>query len=1016
MPTSRHLHVSICCTAATPACREGLAVWLETAGAAGLEATPTGADDVMAVLPLGSERRGRSLAEAVVGVWSPLLDRASQLGLTCVAVVHEALAEGAEVRRLSRAGEDGELLWPESVFRTVGVGGAERWAVGDHFSVELEDGLVSLVAVRRAAGGPSIPGFGARVVGRRRERQILEQALVQGHRHREAPTFLLLVGEAGMGKSTLVEETCANAVAAGFRLVRTHCVGHAQTRRETPVSLLIRSLVASGPASDVALRERVETACTVLGRKDALPLVLDMLDVPVSDSERLVLSRYASGQLETARAGLLVEWLQHEARECPLLLIVEDLHWAPDDLWELLEQLCAAEVQSRLTVVSTSRPAVDFLDSRPAISTSATTVELRPLSSQDARALAGELAAERRQPWQIQHESYLDDGEVERCILQAGGNPLHLTQLLVARETGSDGDAGPASLDALFDHRFHRLTQRERGVLEAAACIGFYFDAQRSIEVAEASSTELGVLLDGGLVIRAGEGYRFAHALIRDAVLGALPDARRSAIQRALALTESDPGMRAERWADAGDARAFPAFMEVAGQRRIAFQWFAALAALERASDVAVDARQQAEALIARGELHEEQGEGRRSLQCFETALLRLDAASMDDADALLTRCRLGLLAAHRLLGQFDKADALVRHLRRRFDAPSVRRDDPLSAARLDHLRGAIAFSRGQLELCRTAHSAALHTLESADPPQTRNRVYAQALSGMGDALYAQGAFHAARGAMAQCVGLAREQGLGRIEVSTLHMLGIVTAYGGDTDEAVALTQTCWEHACQVGDARAMLLSELNIALTRFWQDRAGDALDACDGGVARAEWMGSPLLMGMTRAFTGHIRMVGGDLEAARRDATLSLEHLRHAGERLFGGVAYGLALALACRGDEHGSGERADAWMAEGLLLLESSVVSHNYLYFTLGAVPVAHARADADLLWRLLAVLRDFFRVELERAPRGVVAALVAWVCLHLEALGESTGTARAVLEETVGAQPLLARLRSDGEVCP
>jgi len=1014
MPTSRHLHISVCCRVDTPERREGLAAWVDIAAAAGLEATPLGADEAMAVLPLGSERRGRSLLEAVIGVWSPLLARASELGLACVTVVHEAAVETTEVCRLSRSGEEGELLWPESVFRTLGVGGAERWAEGDRFAVELEDGLMSVVAVRRSTGGHSTPGVGARVVGRRRERRLLEQTLLRGRQPGDAPRFVLLVGEAGMGKSTLVEEVCANAVAEGCQLVRTHCVGHAQTRRETPVSLLLRSLVASGPASDAMLRERVETVCTLLGRPESLPLILDTLDVAMSEAERLVLSRYASGQLEASRAELVVTWLLHEARERPLLLVVEDLHWATDDLWELLEQLCAAKAESRLTVVSTSRPVVDMLASRPATSACATTVGLRPLSSQDARALAAELAAERRQPWQIQHEDFLDDGEIERCVLQAGGNPLHLTQLLVAREPGPDGDARPASLDALFDHRLHRLAQRERGVLEVAACIGFYFDARRSIDVAEASATELGVLVEGGLVVRAGDGHRFAHALIRDAVLGALPDARRASIQRALALTESDPGMRAERWADAGDARAFLAFMEVAGQRRIAFQWFAALAALERAADVATDSRQQAEALTARGELHEEQGEGLRSLRCFEDALLQLESSGVDDADPLLTRCRLGLLAAHRLLGQFDKAEVLVRRLRRRFDAPSVRREDPLSAARLDHLRGAIAFSKGQLELCRTSHAAALHTLETADPPQTRNRVYAQALSGMGDALYAQGAFHAARGVMAQCVALSREQGLGRIEVATLHMLGIVTAYGGETTEAVALTQTCWEHACQVGDARSMLLSELNIALTRFWQDRAGEALEACDGGVARAEWMGSPLLMGMTRAFTGHIRLVGGDVEASLRDATLSLEHLRHAGERLFGGVAYGLALSLAGQGDEPRSGERADQWMAEGLLLLESSVVSHNYLYFTLGAVPVAYARADAEVLWRLLAVLRDFFRVELDRAPRGVVASLVAWLCLHLEALGEPTGTPLAGLEEAVARQPLLARLWNHGEV--
>jgi hypothetical protein len=298
-------------------------------------------------------------------------------------------------------------------------------------------------------------------------------------------------------------------------------------------------------------------------------------------------------------------------------------------------------------------------------------------------------------------------------------------------------------------------------------------------------------------------------------------------------------------------------------------------------------------------------------------------------------------------------------------------------------------------------------------PPLTRNRIYARALSGMGDALYAQGAFHDARDVMGRCIELARAERLGRIEVSTLHMLGIVTAYVGDAPEGHALARQCWEQACQVGDARSMLFAELNIALTQLWDGRAWAGLGPCSGGVERAEGLGSSVLMGMTRAFTGHIRLAAGDVPTATRDVEIALEHVRSAGERLYGGVALGLALALAARDPEQVRTPRVDEWLSRGSGLLDASVVSHNYLYFALGLVPVAVARRDVDLLWRLLNQLRDFFRLELEQESAGTVSSMVAWVTLQIDLLGGNSRVDTELLRARIGAQPLLAAYLSEQE---
>ena len=681
-----------------------------------------------------------------------------------------------------------------------------------------------------------------------------------------------------------------------------------------------------------------------------------------------------------------------------------------------MAEIAKATRDTPFVLVATSRPSIDPRKTHPALGKSLAAIQLGPLSSQDARSLATRLARDRRNPWQVHSEEFLDDAELDRCLLQAGGNPLYLTQYLHHAVGSVQDAAAPLTLASLLAQRINDLQPAPRALLDVAASIGFYFDSDLALDISGATPDALARLEDAGLVVRPESGHRFQHALIRDAIRSSLADAQRRQIHLELADATTDLLVRAEHWASAGDPRAFESFVEVARDHREAFRWFQALSALGRAEAVASDDPQCAQVWTAQGEIHEEQGEGQRSLRCFEAALKALARAQVAEDALSIQRARLGALSAHRVLGQLDEAERTISTLSRQLDGERARAAMPVASARLDYLRGSIAFSRGRLDLCGRFHASALTTLEAVEAATdsgeagegwTGHRVYAQALSGMGDALYAQGRYTEAADAMQRCVDLARSRGFGRIEVSTLHMLGIATTYTGDWRLGAELARTCWEQACQVGDTRATLLSELNVALPCFWGDHAQDALDSCQGGIERAEWLGSAVLMGMTRAFTAHIRLAGEDRTSAARDVVLALEHLKTGGERLYGGVCYGAALSLACADGVATTDARVEDWLARGTELLSSAVTSHNYLYFALGAAPAALARRDIATLSSLLDHLRAFFRSELRACPHGVASAVVAWVELHLEALGVSTSEPMPELWTRVQAQPLLAR---------
>ena len=546
--------------------------WLDVARKSGAAVVLDEPSRSVVTVKLGTRSQAREAVDALLATWLRLAAAAERVEMSCVGVLCGPDTQGLTAARWSEVGIGGELLWTRSAFEELVSDGSDDWSRTDHFTVEQDGAEIDLVATRvdhqRSTGRGTVSG----VIGRQRERQVVERAICAVATEPSPVRVHLLMGAAGMGKSTLIDEAGITAAAAGCREIRIHCVDYAQVQREAPVGRFITALAGLAPVGNTVSRVRsmVGAVCERLGQGDAGVLLLDALDIPLADEERTQLSRYAASQLRSSRAALLADWVRADAVETPLLLVFEDLHWASDDVFELLEHLSTPACAQRFTVLATSRPGLILPDACTALRQALSELELGPLASQDARKLALLLSEERRQPWHVQSGDFIDDKTVEQCLLRAEGNPLHLTQLLALGGAERRSTRGPGTLDALLAHRLARLARRERSLIEVAACIGFYFDAQRPLALADAAPSALAALESARLVLRAGEGHRFGHALIRDAVLLEMPAGRRQEIQLALAATEADPMLRAERWADAMDARAFQAFMGVAGQRRSA--------------------------------------------------------------------------------------------------------------------------------------------------------------------------------------------------------------------------------------------------------------------------------------------------------------------------------------------------------------------------------------------------------------------------------------------------------------
>jgi len=363
----------------------------------------------------------------------------------------EALVSGEVVNiaaRLQQAGAPGQILISAATRRAAGAG----LRVADAGRLALKGISEPVEAVRLIAAPVPAPEvmrrFDTPFVGRDHDLSALDLAWGRVTAHGDAQ-LLTLLGEAGMGKTRLVTEW-----------LRRHGseIGVTGTGRCLPVeaggSLMalaecVAPLVA-GLASDPG---RTGSAAGAAVRVLQGGLLLDGAPSPSTEE--------TCAALESVRAAV--------AADRPVLLVIDDCHWAGPTLMQMLNRLMEDVDRLPVMLICCGRP--ELLDAFPGWGSgraNSTTVTISGLSADESVRLAASL---------VDVASH-DHGVTERLIAQADGNPLYLEQLGAAvHERGASGDHLPPGLHALVAARIDSLDEAERMTLRYAAIVGTEFTA-----------------------------------------------------------------------------------------------------------------------------------------------------------------------------------------------------------------------------------------------------------------------------------------------------------------------------------------------------------------------------------------------------------------------------------------------------------------------------------------------------------------------------------------------------------
>jgi class 3 adenylate cyclase/ABC-type lipoprotein export system ATPase subunit len=443
-------------------------------------------------------------------------------------------------------------------------------------------------AAHAAAAGP--------IVGRERELAFLYdswQRATRGNGH-----VVLLAGEAGMGKSRLLEALAERVQEEPHRLLRCQCSPYHRNSVLFPFKTLLRHRLDI--SRDVPIQENLDRISRMLERvgrhaRSSTLLLAELLEVPSEDTLSPI--EMTPNQRKNETLAILEDLLMAPL-DGPVLLLLEDAHWSDQTTQTLIERLLKRIGQEHALILITHRPE---LKTNWSEHPQATLITCKQIGHEHCAALIRNVAS----------RTQMDDTLIREIVTRSDGVPLFAEELTKAMlDLSTLGpSAVPLTLQDTLMARLDRLG-RAKDIAQIASVIGRQFSYALLEAIAGASDIDLRAALarlrESGLIFEAEtdseSSYSFNHSLVQEAAYESLSRSRRQSLHKEIAhhleprsnaTGESEPTLIAHHYSRAGEAEESFHYWLLAADRsgkRLAFaesvaNLSSALAEAERVAD-----------------------------------------------------------------------------------------------------------------------------------------------------------------------------------------------------------------------------------------------------------------------------------------------------------------------------------------------------------------------------------------------------------------------------------------------
>ena len=859
------------------------------------------------------------------------------------------------------------------------------------------------------------PGARARsrsapLVGRDDELGLLRHILRTSTSHRRAAA-VLLIGEAGLGKTRLANELITIARGEGCLVLEGRCVPYGEVNVWAPLAEALRrasgvraedppdALESKGRRAVAAILELPETDPEVERLLHSLSPLMgkSMRAVPTPKGPR-------SGRPDSEPLAAVTDealWamqttVERMAARRPLLLVIGELHWADDLLLGFLDRLVERLSDQPVLLVATARPELLKRWQPSSTRNNRILLHIDPLDDEASGDLLAHLSNEA-----------LSASDRASLVARSGGNPLWLEELAaLSSGPGPESERLPATLRGLVAARLDLLHGEERSVLEDASVCG-RAGTVATLEAMAAAAGRPGVdapleeLCAAGLLsmVHGRESWELRSELVREVAYGTLTKAERARRHARLAVwlaerAGDDPrddtlDDLAHHWsaaaalvAELGAVEDLPAdtldqavdWVERAARRAVAQElWLPAAGLLDTVLRLASDAGDERRAAILL-----ERAQARVGMRDVDGATDDLDevarAAGIIGDDALLARSLVVRGDMARAAGRMGESEQV---LRQALDAARRLGDEAIAVGALRALGQTLLFSGDEEGAEQTAGEALTGARRLGD-----RRLEAWALQTLAWIAFTGGDFDLATSRLVESAEMFSEIGDAGGQGWALGLLAWVRFAQGDLDGAEDLGRRVLVEAGLTGDAWAQGMIEALIASTRLWSGHPDEAVEHGERALEMIRPLADPWPIVQALLVTGRARLATGD-ECGGRE---TLEEAVVAGAGLadrhmvvFPRAALAVALAL-----QLGDGEGALAAAPD----LDAVRDVTGELY---AALAIAHLQAGrpADAL-REIAPLMGW-----ESGPEGGLRPSVAcWVAIVLVANGRLADARRAL----------------------
>lgn len=831
-------------------------------------------------------------------------------------------------------------------------------------------------------------------------------------------------GEAGMGKSRLVSEGLATIPVDEVGVWRGHGLPYSQSIGYSVFRSLFQDALHSRPAGDQEWDARVSP--------ELRPFLHQLMGFELTQDEQTALRNLEPERVKQLTLLAVREWFMVEAQRQPVILILEDFHWADDLSRDLLQALVHSLLDLPILFCVISRPTpTELLELTITVHRSPEenvllSLELSPLSPEDSRALLGHLVDLQDMPQPV----------IETILERAEGNPFYIEEFvrtLIEKDVLRLGERQwelvsdvalynlevPITLRGLMMARVDRLPQELQHVLRDAAVIGLQFSARLLGEVQRRVRGDGGIrhalerLSDLGLLVErpeAGEQvYAFRHILTQETIYDSMLHSRRPDMHRVVAeciedLYSDELSRHIEVLALHYDrARARDKALHyalLAGDR--ARERFANREAIEHYSR-ALQLSQHLSgyevarwrAVVGLGDVERHVGEYEEATACYQAALEDWpDAGPMAQSQVILK-----IAQVWDKRGDLEAAEEWLRRGLAVIDEADI--EFPALRAEIFSELGWLALRRGDLSAAQEYLERGLDRVEKTGRPDVLSSI----LNRLGAVYYHRGEMDRSAEYVERSLELREQLGDVLGVARSYNNLGIVKKLNGDWEGALAEYERAVTLHERIGEVEGLALASTNLGILYTERGDWARAEESLGRSLAIAREIDHPYELAQAHMNLGRLYLLQGRGKECARHLSLAIPLYSEAGAR----AHLNLNDAYDLQGQLHlqrGELEAAREWARRSYELLQDVTSTRQGESIEWGRHKqlmgrIAQAQGDLEEARRQFQRSREIFQARGVEIEQGRTAYWNALLLLELDDVQQARS-------ELLRAQEIFSRL--------